>query len=136
MNGMRKLFGGVLATGAAMLAVGMLGSQKPRRRHAKPAASESNQAPYPAPAAPITMRRPQYLAAVTTFPPKPETERKFSIKRMKSDVGSVYWMLEGFGKYKCFVLCDSWEEAMQLANAKLEEVDAIEARRRSVSAIA
>lgn len=51
------------------------------------------------------------------------TERKFSIKRTKSEVGYVYWILEGFGSYKCFVLCDSWEEAVAQAKARLEEID-------------
>ena len=34
---------------------------------------------------------------------------------MKSEVGYIYWILEGHGKYKCFVLCDSWEEAIEQA---------------------
>ncbi len=48
-----------------------------------------------------------------------KTERHFSIKRTKSEVGYVYWILEGYGKYKCFVLCDSWDEAVAQAKAKL-----------------
>ena len=35
-------------------------------------------------------------------------------------MGYVYWILEGFGKHKCFVLCDTWEEAMEQAKARLE----------------
>ena len=48
------------------------------------------------------------------------SDRQFSIKRTKSEVGYVYWILEGFGKHKCFVLCDTWEEAMEQAKARLE----------------
>jgi hypothetical protein len=48
------------------------------------------------------------------------TDRQFSIKRTKSEVGYVYWILEGYGKYKCFVLCDTWEEAMEQARTRLE----------------
>jgi hypothetical protein len=48
-----------------------------------------------------------------------KTERHFSIKRTKSEVGYVYWILEGYGKYKCFVLCDSWDEAVAQAKARL-----------------
>jgi hypothetical protein len=48
------------------------------------------------------------------------TDRQFSIKRTKSEVGYVYWILEGFGKHKCFVLCDTWEEAMEQAKSRIE----------------
>ncbi len=48
------------------------------------------------------------------------SDRQFSIKRTKSEVGYVYWILEGFGKHKCFVLCDTWEEAMEQAKTRLE----------------
>ncbi len=47
-------------------------------------------------------------------------DRQFSIKRTKSEVGYVYWILEGFGKHKCFVLCDTWEEAMEQAKNRLD----------------
>ena len=48
------------------------------------------------------------------------TDRQFSIKRTKSEVGYVYWILEGFGKHKCFVLCDTWEEAMEQAKSRID----------------
>ncbi len=55
------------------------------------------------------------------FPSAPSrTDRQFSIKRTKSEVGYVYWILEGHGKYKCFVLCDTWEEAMEQAKTRLD----------------
>ncbi len=47
-------------------------------------------------------------------------DRQFSIKRTKSEVGYVYWILEGYGKHKCFVLCDTWEEAMEQAKNRLD----------------
>jgi len=47
-------------------------------------------------------------------------DRQFSIKRTKSEVGYVYWILEGYGKHKCFVLCDTWEEAMEQAKTRLD----------------
>jgi len=57
----------------------------------------------------------------TVFHPNSNrADRQFSIKRTKSEVGYVYWILEGFGKHKCFVLCDTWEEAMEQAKARLE----------------
>jgi hypothetical protein len=68
----------------------------------------------------------QTLAAVTTPKlagtnlSKPPSDRQFSIKRTKSEVGYVYWVLEGYGRHKCFVLCDSWEEAMEQAKARLD----------------
>jgi hypothetical protein len=48
------------------------------------------------------------------------SDRQFSIKRTRSEVGYVYWILEGFGKHKCFVLCDTWEEAMEQAKNRLD----------------
>lgn len=47
-------------------------------------------------------------------------DRQFSIKRTKSEVGYVYWILEGYGKHKCFVLCDTWEEAMEQVKNRLD----------------
>jgi hypothetical protein len=47
-------------------------------------------------------------------------DRQFSIKRAKSDAGYVYWILEGYGQHKCFVLCDTWEEAMEQAKNRLD----------------
>jgi hypothetical protein len=62
-----------------------------------------------------------------TIPPTPlvrsaltRSDRQFSIKRTKSEVGYVYWILEGYGKHKCFVLCDTWEEAMEQAKTRLD----------------
>jgi hypothetical protein len=48
------------------------------------------------------------------------SERPFSIKRTKSEVGYVYWILKGRGKYKCYILCDSWQEAVAEANRRLQ----------------
>jgi hypothetical protein len=62
----------------------------------------------------------------TPLVPKTDAARNFSIKRTKSEVGYVYWILEGYGKYKCFILCDSWDEAVEQAKAKLAEIDGAE----------
>ena len=52
----------------------------------------------------------------------------FKIRRTKFDMGMrrggleldyTYWVLQGFGKHRCFVLCDSWQEAMGQASARL-----------------
>jgi len=58
--------------------------------------------------------------APTMRPPSNRADRQFSIKRTKSEVGYVYWILEGYGKHKCFVLCDTWEEAMEQAKTRLD----------------
>jgi hypothetical protein len=47
-------------------------------------------------------------------------DRQFSIKRTRSEVGYIYWILQGFGNHKCFVLCDTWEEAMEQAKTRLD----------------
>lgn len=40
------------------------------------------------------------------------------IYRTKSELGYVYWVLQGFGRYKCFVLLDSWREAIAEAEQR------------------
>lgn len=39
----------------------------------------------------------------------------FSIRRTKSELGYVYWILQGHGEFQCFVLFDSWREAVDEA---------------------
>jgi hypothetical protein len=39
----------------------------------------------------------------------------FSIRRTKSELGYVYWVLQGHGAFQCFVLFDSWREAIDEA---------------------
>jgi hypothetical protein len=39
----------------------------------------------------------------------------FDIKRTRSELGYTYWVLHGFGQYRCFVLFDTWREAMDEA---------------------
>ena len=48
--------------------------------------------------------------------------RCFSIKRTKSELGYTFWILQGFGHYKCFILCDTWQEAIDEANRRLRAV--------------
>jgi hypothetical protein len=119
---MKSLLGGLLiAAGVAVLAVGVLAgvevllqnsSRRPRRLE--------QPEPEPAPSQP-TAEIPSPLL------PKQDAGRNFSIKRTKSEVGYVYWILEGYGKYKCFILCDTWDEAVAQAKARLAELDAVEA---------
>lgn len=43
----------------------------------------------------------------------PQTKRDyFSIRRTKSELGYVYWVLHGHGEFQCFVLFDTWREAI------------------------
>lgn len=72
----------------------------------------------------LTPKRISFTRALPAATPvnKPESlkaDRHFSIKRTRSEVGYVYWILEGYGQYKCFVLCDSWDEAVAQAKARL-----------------
>jgi hypothetical protein len=39
----------------------------------------------------------------------------FSIRRTKSELGYVYWVLQGHGAFQCFVLFDTWKEAVDEA---------------------
>jgi hypothetical protein len=45
----------------------------------------------------------------------------FSIRRTKSEFGYVYWVLQGFGEFQCFVLYDTWREAMDEAYRRVSE---------------
>jgi hypothetical protein len=57
------------------------------------------------------------LVGLLARPKKPA--RCFSIKRTKSELGYTFWILEGFGRHKCFILCDTWQEAIEEANRRL-----------------
>ena len=46
-------------------------------------------------------------------------ERLFVIRRTKSELGYTYWVLQGFHSCKCFLLFDTWQEAMDEANLRL-----------------
>ena len=114
---MLRIFGGLLmATGALVLAAGVVGVIVVLERALTNREKDRQQPP----AAPETPARPPVVAAAEPQATRPKAERHFSIKRTKSEVGYVYWILEGHGKYKCFVLCDSWEEAIEQAKARLE----------------
>jgi len=52
----------------------------------------------------------------------------FKIRRTKFDMGTrrgglelgyTYWVLQGFGKHRCFVLCDTWQDAIGEVTARL-----------------
>jgi len=43
----------------------------------------------------------------------------FRIRRTKSELGYTFWILEGLDKHKCFVLFDTWQEAIDEANLRL-----------------
>ena len=128
---MKSLFGGLLiAAGIAVLAVGVLAgvevllanpNRRPRRsKDVSELEDKSSIAHSPAP--PVAETKPVEASPLV---PKKDTERNFSIKRTKSEVGYVYWILEGYGKYKCFILCDSWDEAVAQAQAKMAEIDGV-----------
>ena len=46
-------------------------------------------------------------------------ERLFVIRRTKSELGYTFWVLQGFHSCKCFLLFDTWQEAMDEANLRL-----------------
>jgi hypothetical protein len=45
----------------------------------------------------------------------------FSIRRTKSELGYVYWVLHGYGEFQCFVLYDTWREAVEEALRRVSE---------------
>ena len=51
-----------------------------------------------------------------------ETRRNyFSIRRTKSELGYVYWVLQGYGNFQCFVLYDTWKEAVDEASQRISD---------------
>jgi hypothetical protein len=55
-------------------------------------------------------------------PELPEPKRDyFSIRRTKSELGYVYWVLHGHGEFQCFVLYDTWREALDEALRRASE---------------
>jgi len=135
---MKSLFGGLLiAAGVAVLAVGVLAGvevllSNSNRRPRRSKRVEPDETP--ALAELVSVAPPVDVKAAEASPlvPKRDAKRNFSIKRTKSEVGYVYWILEGYGRYKCFVLCDSWDEAVAQAQAKLAEIDAVDAEPQTV----
>lgn len=111
----RSIFRGLCANLAGrMLVAGTIGvltgveclmSTRPRASRPKPVRS-------PAPridvnvSAPMVASRADYL----------------KIYRTKSELGYTYWVLQGFGCYKCFVLFDSWREATADAANRVREM--------------
>lgn len=63
------------------------------------------------------------LVGLLSKPARPSKPRPavrcFRIKRTKSELGFTFWILEGLGKHKCFVLFDTWREAMDEACRRL-----------------
>ena len=56
---------------------------------------------------------------------RPRTDY-FQIRRTKSELGYTFWVLQGFGRYRCFLLLDTWQEAIDEANLRLRAVPARE----------
>ena len=116
---MKRLFTGLfVVSGAIVLTVGFLAAVELLLSNPKRSRRTRRIEFADTPAAPTAIQ-----PAPTPSPEEKPAERKFSIKRTKSEVGYVYWILEGYGRYKCFILCDSWDEAVAQAKAKLTEID-------------
>jgi hypothetical protein len=45
----------------------------------------------------------------------------FSIRRTKSELGYIYWVLHGHGDFQCFALLDTWKEAVEEAGRRLSQ---------------
>lgn len=81
--------------------------------------------------------RPNKLALpMTPEPAHPAAERqnRFAIRRTKSELGYVYWVLQGFGQFQCYLLCDTWQEAMNEACLRIQNCGA-EASEREAAAL-
>jgi hypothetical protein len=58
----------------------------------------------------------------TLEPKRPQVRTDyFSIRQTRSDLGYVYWVLQGHGRFASFALFDSWREAMDAAHQHISE---------------
>ena|SRR5437764_6402593 len=65
---------------------------------------------------------PASAASIRTAEPAGEKRRNyFSIRRTKSELGYVYWVLQGHGEFQCFVLFDTWREAVDEALCRVSD---------------
>ena len=48
----------------------------------------------------------------------------FSLTRSRSKDSLPRWVLQGFGRHQCFLLFDSWQEAIDQANFRVESLAA------------
>ena len=71
----------------------------------------------------LSKRRNRPMSAKTT-PAHSQSKRSdfFSLTRSRSKDPCPKWVLQGYGRYTCFLLFDSWEEAMRQANFRLEKL--------------
>jgi hypothetical protein len=100
VSGLSRKRGGIaLLLGISTLLTGVERWLAPRSRTSKPAA---------APACQTAEKRIRELG-----------EHYFKISQTRSEVGFVYWVLQGFGCYDSFALFDTWREAMDGANQRL-----------------
>jgi len=58
-------------------------------------------------------------APVTRMPAPHPREHYFQVRRTKSELGYTYWYLQGHGCFQCFLLFDTWREAMDEANIRV-----------------
>jgi hypothetical protein len=58
----------------------------------------------------------------------------FSIRQTRSELGYVYWVLQGYGEFSSFELFDTWVEAMTAADARLAHSEAYSLGLRRTSA--
>ena len=71
-------------------------------------------------------RTPNYCRkqARTKKPESPAQRERiafFQIRQTRSDLGFVYWVLQGHGRFASFTLFDTWQEAMDSTNQRLSE---------------
>lgn len=97
------LVAGIVVAGASLESA--IGGEVRRRR------SRGNSSPEPSPTA---RPRPGQPQAEQPRAAQARTDY-FRVSRTKSEVGYIYWILEGFGRHKCFILFDTWKEAVDEA---------------------
>lgn len=116
------IFRGVLAaSGAILFAAGAMRA-KARKQRARPCA----------PLAPETVLGRGSASGSALR----ERRDFFSITRSRSKETSPQWVLQGFGRFQCFLLFDSWRAAMDQATFLLENLGPENPRKKDLVQLA
>lgn len=59
-------------------------------------------------------------------PARAKSVDRFSIRRTQSELGYTYWVLQGHGQHRGFALFDSWQEAMDEAQRRINTAASVQ----------
>lgn len=104
------------ASSAVLLVAGAHAIAARRRRAARSVEEAGSEKP--------ACRNPGVATAQTSRPSEVHATRNdfFEITRSRSKDAKRKWVLQGFGRYQCFLLFDTWQDAMDQATFRIESL--------------